>query len=182
MRPGCPDKLEESGYTGAIVKTETRSSHCRRILLSVLGIPLLLLVGCGQEPSSTPLMTSVALQDVAEVRRLLDNGADPNERVGSITPLIEAARLGNLEIANLLLKAGAKASVTMSDGWTPLMALALRSGDTEVADTLIRAGANVCSRTDFEEFDEARASEVAARSGHQPLSDRLGEAERSCKG
>jgi ankyrin repeat protein len=126
-------------------------------------------------------MTSVAVGDEAEVKRLLEEGADPNQRVGALTPLMEAAALGNRELVQMLLDAGAKASTTDEDGWTPLMSLAIRkSGDVEVARMLIDAGANVCSRTDFEEFENARASDIAARSGHQPLADVLRDAERSC--
>jgi len=148
----------------------------------MLLVPLLVLLNaCFHEPSSTPLMTSVGVEDVAEVRRLLREGADPNQRVGSITPLMEAARLGNREMVDLLLSAGAKAQVTMPDGWTPLMSVAIKSGNADIADVLIRAGANICSRTDFEEFDNARASEIATRSGHQPLADRLRQAEQSCR-
>lgn len=131
--------------------------------------------------SSTPLMTSVSANDTAGVRRLLEEGADPNQWVLGTTPLMETARQGNREIVEILLAAGARPQLTGDNGWTPLMSVAVKSGDLEIAKVLVRAGARVCSRTDILEFDNALASEVAARSGHQPLAEILRQAEGPCK-
>jgi ankyrin repeat protein len=57
----------------------------------------------------TPLYKAVRHGDTIQVRRLLSDGADPNEAWGGIgTILSEAATLGHTPIIRLLLEAGAK--------------------------------------------------------------------------
>jgi hypothetical protein len=59
------------------------------------------------------------------VRKLLDDGADPDAkgRHGGV-PLVEAAYRNQLEIVRLLLDRGADINQKSSSGWTPLIAAA----------------------------------------------------------
>jgi ankyrin repeat protein len=98
---------------------------------------------------STPLQWAVYKGDVAEVRRLLDEGADPNlpNEYGA-SPMSLAAEVANTEILNRLLEAGADADSPNQDGQTALMAVA-RTGDVAAAKALLEHGATVDARESF---------------------------------
>ncbi len=69
----------------------------------------------------TPLRYAIANEDYQMVRYLIQNGADVNHaNQGGWTPVITAARVGNLDIIRLLLDAGAELDVRTSDGLTPV--------------------------------------------------------------
>ena len=76
---------------------------------------------------------------------LLENGADPNLRSSSgfWTPLIQAADLGEVEFAKILLAAGADVTETNKEGSTPLHF----ASNAEIVKLLIAAGANPNART-----------------------------------
>ncbi|MBI1875679.1 MAG: ankyrin repeat domain-containing protein [Acidobacteria bacterium] len=75
---------------------------------------------CRKAPT-TPLTHAAATADAAEVRRLLSEGADPNETIDDWTPLAWAARLGNEATIHALLEAGAKPSLPSGrNQWSPL--------------------------------------------------------------
>ncbi len=65
------------------------------------------------------LLGAVRAGSISMVRRLLDEGADPNARddIGW-TPLMRAAEEGFVTIARLLLDKGADANATDDEGWT----------------------------------------------------------------
>ena len=98
---------------------------------------------------STPLQWAVYKGDVAEVRRLLDNGADTNlaNEYGA-SPMSLAAEVANTEILNLLLASGANADSPNQDGQTALMAVA-RTGNVAAAKALLEHGATVDARESF---------------------------------
>lgn len=95
---------------------------------------------------STPLQWAVYKGDVAQVRRLLRAGADPNEPNDyGATPMSLAAVTGNAPIVKLLLAAGASPESPNTDGQSALMLVA-RTGNLEAAKLLLRHGANVNAR------------------------------------
>jgi ankyrin repeat protein len=98
---------------------------------------------------STPLQWAIYEGDVAEVRRLLDEGADPNlaNEYGA-SPMSLAAEVANTEILNRLLEAGADADSPNQDGQTALMAVA-RTGNVAAAKALLEHGATVDARESF---------------------------------
>jgi serine/threonine-protein phosphatase 6 regulatory ankyrin repeat subunit B len=98
---------------------------------------------------STPLQWAIYKGNVAEVRRLLDDGADPNiaNEYGA-SPMSLAAEVANTEILNLLLAAGADADSPNQDGQTALMAVA-RTGNVAAAKALLEHGATVDARESF---------------------------------
>jgi ankyrin repeat protein/tetratricopeptide (TPR) repeat protein len=86
------------------------------------------------------LRTAVDLGDVAEVRRLLAAGADPNTKnsLGTGSMLCMAAYAGDLELARALLDAGADPNLPDE---APLV-LALDAGHYDAAELLAELGAS----------------------------------------
>jgi ankyrin repeat protein len=85
------------------------------------------------------------------VRFLARNGADvnaPNEFVD--VPLLDAASLGNDEVAEVLLAHGADPNAT-SEAQGNVLHCAVRSGNAHLVRRLIEAGADPNYRTDFDE-------------------------------
>ena len=95
---------------------------------------------------STPLQWAVYEGDVAEARRLLDDGADVSlaNNYGA-TAMGLAAEVADTEILKLLLEAGADADSPNPDGQTALLAVA-RTGNVEAAELLLDYGATVDAR------------------------------------
>jgi uncharacterized protein len=95
---------------------------------------------------STPLLVAAGNDDVAQVKRLLKAGANPNVRNKlETTPLLEAAFHSNLEIIEALLDAGADPNAPGADGETPLMLVA-RGTNVVAAKMLLGKGANPKAR------------------------------------
>ena len=88
-----------------------------------MGAPLVLLLfvaGCGSMP--TGLVDAASRGDAAEVRRLLDDGADANERDASGRTAVTAAALGDhVEVARVLIAAGADVDLQDADRNNPLL-------------------------------------------------------------
>jgi ankyrin repeat protein len=84
------------------------------------------------------LMSAVSEGDKERVGQLLSEGVDPNvfPPMTDSTPLMEASRGGNFEIACLLLDNGANPILANSENWTPLMAAA-NNGHLGTADILL---------------------------------------------
>ena len=95
----------------------------RFMLLLGLGAALLAAGACDQGPD-TPLTQAAARNDVAALRRLLDDGHKADEGGDSWTALIWASRSGSIEAINLLLDSGADVNLPgpTGDDWdaTPL--------------------------------------------------------------
>jgi ankyrin repeat protein len=88
-----------------------------------------------------PLMTAVLKGDAAAVRRLLDEGKDPNEtNDAGATALMWA--VGNAEKAQLLLDRGAHVNARSADGRTPLAIAAGVPGNARVVRLLLERGAD----------------------------------------
>ena len=146
-------------------------------------IPLFALLSftpsCGlAEP--TPLMDAVVSRDPQKVQSLLDSGADPDDG-GLGTPLVEAARSGDVDILRILMRGGAKIDFDDGVGWTALVAAGW-AGSESAAKFLVDSGANVCIRT-TSEIDWAPnmyASEVASTAGHNDLSSYLRDRQSRC--
>jgi len=90
-----------------------------------------------------PLIQAVNRGDLAEVSRLLVNGANPDcvDEEGN-TPLHVASYKGHVEIAQLLLDNNASVDAENIDRWTPLHSACFR-GYLELVRVLLRSGANV---------------------------------------
>ncbi len=95
------------------------------------------------DEGGSSLHTALANRGVDAVRRLLDRGADVNER-GEIfwTLLHVASKDGKLEVAKALIEYGADVNPRDITGWTPLH-VAARYGHTDVARLLLDNGTDV---------------------------------------
>jgi ankyrin repeat protein len=95
------------------------------------------------DASASALHWAAHHDDLDAVRRLLDEGADPNHanRFG-VTPLHEAAAVGNAQMLRSMLEAGGDANAVFGEGETVLMTAA-RTGDAESVRLLLAHGADV---------------------------------------
>lgn len=115
------------------------------------------------------LLDAVFLRDAAEVRSLLERGADPDARDDErCTPLMMATVEGDVEIARGLLEAGADPNLADADGFTALdVAVYRRALDMiwlllqygAAASSLPDTGSRVLVRALF--GGERRAAEIA---------------------
>ena len=118
---------------------------------------------------STPLQWAVYEDDAAEVRRLIDAGADVSlANDYGATPMSLAAEVANTEILKLLLDAGADADSPNAEGMTALMAVA-RTGNVEAAKLLLEHGATVDAREGF----GGQTALMWASARRHPADDRL---------
>ena len=84
------------------------------------------LPGAARAAGPAPLVDAVERGDVAAVRALLDRRADLElARADGLTPLLAAVHADRLDLTDLLLRAGAKASGADRYGVTPLYLAAL---------------------------------------------------------
>jgi hypothetical protein len=93
----------------------------------------------------TPLLGAIMRQDVAEVKRLLDSGADPNQGrfFGGTTPLLLAIAQHQHEVALQLLEKGADPKAVDAGGSTALMwASTTETGELSIVKELLRRGAD----------------------------------------
>lgn len=70
------------------------------------------------KPTVTPLCTAIGKGEIDVVKKLIEYGADVNERSNGMTPLMLAARYNNLELVKLLLEKGADHRAKSSSGHT----------------------------------------------------------------
>lgn len=102
--------------------------------------------GIGNE---APVADAAMDEDVAQVRSLLQGGADVNAAQGDgMTALHWAAEHGHLELTEILLYAGAHPDpATRVGSYTPLM-VGARAGEGDVVARLLAAGANADAQTE----------------------------------
>ena len=110
-------------------------------LAALLGAaPAALAQQASADTSASALHWAAYRNDLAAVRRLLGEGADPNaaNRFG-VTPLHEAATVGNAEMLEAMLQAGGDANAVFGEGETVLMTAA-RAGDVASVKVLLAHG------------------------------------------
>lgn len=115
-----------------------------RVGVALLALVALVLPAGAQQaaPVSMPLVAAIKRGDYDGVRRLLAQRVDVNAaEVDGTTALHWAAHHDNVAVADLLLKAGAKAQVKNRYGATPLQ-LACVNGSAGMVDRLLGAGAD----------------------------------------
>jgi len=103
-----------------------------------------LVLGCVRPYSGfTPLADAARAGDVATIRSLIAQGADPNEAAGQNhwSPLLHAIHKGQIHSIEALLDGGADINRLSGDGITPLM-MAAGYGYTDIVQLLLRHGAN----------------------------------------
>ena len=128
------------------------------ILLIGVVLVFALLEGVLNPVSSKKLVDAIEQEDIEEVRRLLEKGADPNEpdgiRIPFLASLLEsspdrplsvACKTGNLELVKLLISYGATAEDQKDMGRSPLEATLLHyhPDDIEMVKLLLENGADI---------------------------------------
>lgn len=103
--------------------------------------------GSGDSPISkntgrTLLTDAILKQDKVQVEKLLKSGANPNQADDRWPPLHYAVQLGNLEIARVLLAAGADVGQVDQRGRTALFDAATSPHTFEMTELLLQAGAD----------------------------------------
>ncbi|BAS85747.1 Os03g0680100, partial [Oryza sativa Japonica Group] len=94
-----------------------------------------------RDSGMTPLFCAVLDGQEITVKYFLDKGADPNKKdAEGFAPLHEAAKIGNVGIARLLLSKGASVDVSSSEG-TPLH-VAASNGKSSIVLILLEHHAN----------------------------------------
>lgn len=121
----------------------------------------LLLVAAPLQAADPPLVAAAKAGNLAEVRRLLDTGVDPDQHDRhNNTALIFAARDGRLEIAEALI--AASASVDWIDGEeVTALILAAHKNHPAIARLLLERGAGTGQRDKW----GRRALDYALRRG-----------------
>ena len=116
----------------------------KRLLSLQFVVAALLTVSLGAAQTTSPLADAAMRGDKAAVASLIKQGADVGAAQGDgMTALHWAAERGDVELAEILVYAGANVSAVTRIGlYTPLH-LAAKSGSTGVAKALIKAGADV---------------------------------------
>ena len=111
------------------------------------------------------LEESVVSGNVAEVRRLIEAGADPNISLGyGMTPLHTASLRGHIEIVKMLLEADAKVNSKDFSDRTALI-LASQNGHIEIAKMLIESDAKLNSK----DKSDRTALNLALQNGHMEI-------------
>jgi ankyrin repeat protein len=93
---------------------------------------------------ATPLIGALLHNDAAEAKRLLEQGADPNQgRFAGLPPVFLAIQRENLEPVRLMAARGADLHVRDRSGSTALMRAAFNeTGNSRLVEELLRLGAD----------------------------------------
>ena len=114
----------------------------RRSHYKVLGVSVCALLTWAAAPPDAPVAEAAMRGDAAEVRALIEAGADVNAALGDgMTGLHWSAERGDSDVASLLLSAGAQVESTTRLGAYRPLHLAARGGHTSVVRELLQAGA-----------------------------------------
>jgi len=114
------------------------------------------------QPHNAPVYEAASQGDIDRVRRLLHEGADPNElNMHGWTALAIATANKHHEVANVLLACGANPNIPNLLGRTALM-FAARYGDVDLIRELLGHGADA----NLNESEDYSALSAAAAGGH----------------
>ena len=113
-----------------------------RSLYKLLAVSVCALLTWAATPPYAPVAEAAMRGDLAEVRALIDAGADVNAALGDgMTALHWSAERGDSDIASMLLSAGARVESTTRLGAYRPLHLAAKNGHASVVRELLQAGA-----------------------------------------
>lgn len=132
----CPDPSAKNGPLTAAYVARNSSSDCNRIF------ELLLERSAGRELGQF-MACAVNGGDLAMVKKCVEKGFDVNSSLsGGTSALMQSILLGNYEIFNFLVIAGADLQAPVREGKTPLILAAELSRD-EFVKTLVERGVDI---------------------------------------
>jgi cytochrome c len=126
--------------------------------MRILLFALLLFLSHGPVVIAAPIHDAAKSGDIAELARLLAEGADENASNGLATPLFYAVQENHLEAATLLLASGARPDAPSI--WGPPLIAAAHSGNVELIRLLLGKGADPNGN-----FKTRTALHIAAETG-----------------
>ena len=147
-------KAARQGHLGLLkylYRTETswflcdhQGPLCQAMIHGHIHVMNFLIASGANAEGQTPLILAIKHQDVNMANAVLLAGANANgvNRKTRQTALMETALNGCLQIAILLIEAGADVNIFDMSGHTALM-LAVRKGHLKIGEILIKAGADV---------------------------------------
>ena len=154
-------KIGDMNESNMESRRDPRSERARRFVVLVL-LGAALSAGCGRPPSSPPepserlnvlLLGAAKADHVDTVKDLLRRGASadayeiaPGANDGGDTALIIACRRNNMELARVLLNAGAHPNLRQGGYTWDLTPLVACGGHEEIVKLLLDHGANVNAR------------------------------------
>src|SRR5262249_48320546 len=114
------------------------------IMLIACGLPLGLPAQIADFTPQTPLIGALLHNDVAEAKRLLEHGADPNQgRLVGFPPLFLAIVRQDLDLVRSMAAKGADLNCRDRSGSTALMWAAFNeTGEAAMVEELLRLGAD----------------------------------------
>lgn len=176
----CPEPKIYGGYGPLGEAARIGRVDIMQILLDK-GVPIDYL--CGNQNGMTPLMLSLRSDNKEAVWFLLDKGANPDFPTGTGNTLLsEAARNGDQELVDYLLKRGVRVEFVDPKGWfgdTPLY-LAVERRHSTIVKSLLNAGCNVdfqyllgktCLMTAIEYDHEDIAAQLIEHGANMNLQD-----------
>ncbi|KAI5842179.1 ankyrin repeat-containing domain protein [Morchella snyderi] len=138
LRAGAlPDFPDSDGRTSLLYALYTQNRGVARMLLAA---------GATREARGLDEMLWAVVYWPGMVKVLAEAGWGGGTGLGQTTPLQLAVRLGRLEVARVLLKAGAGVDELgdgRGTGWAPLHECVLHRGSEQMMDLLLRNGAKV---------------------------------------
>jgi ankyrin repeat protein len=164
--PNIVDKRGRTAMAVALEKGYVELVTLLKPYISKQKAPAALRSAPRDESLDEPLLTAALSGDLAEVKRLLERGADieATDKESGGTCLMLATFQGHREVARLLLERGADVNAKASGNLTPLM-VACGAGHDEIADMLLKKGADIDARSE----DGLTALTVADGKGHAKL-------------
>ena len=145
------------------------STVWRKVVGTAAAVAVACSMALAAAPAS-PVAEAAQAGDLAEVRRLLKDGADVNAAMGDgTTALHHAAMRGDAEMVQVLVYAGANVRATTRLGGYTALHLASQRGHDAVIGALVKAGADPNQATQT----GATSLMLAAASGHVPAVKQL---------
>ena len=123
----------------------TAKSAAVLIIVGIIAVILAATFWPTLTPAAGILQLKWAIQkgDINSVRRILEDGTNPNSRSQGWTMLMHATKSGNYEIVKLLLERGADPNTKADHDKASALPIAAERGFIDIAELLLQRGANV---------------------------------------
>jgi ankyrin repeat protein len=103
--------------------------------------------------------------NISVVKQLIKEGINVNVIRDGLTPLMVAASKGHIEMAEVILQAGANINARSDDGWTALHKAAYDQTETNIVDLLLQSGIDLEAKNK----SGRTALQLAEEKGHRDI-------------